>query len=611
MKTMKFLMVIFFSVCLIVPSITLAKGYMGGKGKTVVDEGEPPDDAEMPDDIEGPLNDNMSTSGALFGDLYKILRYQGGETHTEYIFTYDDVGRILSVTEDTEATAVGGEPVLSDGLGFYAAEVINGENVTYELGWAPYPSQCVQPVADYEKWGDIWGDPEKPFNALPLVMTYDATWTRTECAVGELVGLPVVDDITGAITTEINDYFIPPCDDVANNPGQCTWNGVVYCDGVLWADLVDEPHFGRLNLSRAPEAVLQAAFDEAISNINAASEISRDPAGRLLLTTDIYEEFPTYLNEECQPQIVETVTKAIDSPLENLALYVKLLQDGHLVTPGDEREPIDRSPYGGIPLWKMLELEDGPSDDLRPTVDIAKLAGFFPALVNVTQVTYYTYYACFTEGGAQTACMCWNPDPVQPELEGEWVMCDNVVSRDLVVVATEDDCLGSGCEGPFTGLMTDGDYAPDVADLDFAAAFLAAAAPKYDSIGPDMVVYLNSILGINKVVGTSEDGTIDYSKFPVYFNYDAIEGYDREGNFNDRAKPTILVDQGGGTWAETEVPLMDPILGVQFQDLGVDGATGLPSGSPATVDYLGFTQMADDNLSTIKLIHTYQIPGLR
>ena len=171
--------------------------------------------------------------------------------------------------------------------------------------------------------------------------------------------------------------------------------------------------------------------------------------------------------------------------------------------------------------------------------------------------------------------------------------------------------------------MTDGTAYANAADLDFAASFLAAAAPKYDSIGPDMVVYLNSILGVNKVVGTSEDGLTDYSKFPVYFSYDAINEtagtyYIRADNFNARTQPTILIESlTPGIWKETSVSLTDPDLGVQFQNLGVDGDTGFPlldsNGNrlPATVDFLGFTQMADDNLSTIKLVHTYQIPGLR
>ncbi len=128
-----------------------------------------------------------------------------------------------------------------------------------------------------------------------------------------------------------------------------------------------------------------------------------------------------------------TVKKAIDSPLENVALYVKLMQDGHLVTPADEREPIDRSKNGGIPIWKMLELEDGPADAaLRPTIDIAKMRDLkegYPvdglgSLVDVEDVDYLTYYQCVdVDGEISTPCMCWDTDPVQPELDQVLVTC--------------------------------------------------------------------------------------------------------------------------------------------------------------------------------------------
>ena len=141
--------------------------------------------------------------------------------------------------------------------------------------------------------------------------------------------------------------------------------------------------FGRLNISRSPEAVLQSAFDEAINNINSPDTIAIeiDAAGRLLLTKNVYDRSCWSINElqeiARRACLIGTVKKAIDSPLENVALYVKLMQDGHLVTPADERMPIDRSKNGGIPLWKMLELTDGPAAKaLRPTIDIAKMNSF-------------------------------------------------------------------------------------------------------------------------------------------------------------------------------------------------------------------------------------------
>lgn len=624
---------------LALPAMSFAGGgFMGGQGN-IVDEVSS-DETEVPVDVEtdGPLNDNMSSQGKLFGDLYKILRYQGSE-ESKLIPEVDNYGAPLLTDEDgvpdpidgtqklvSGPAPVGGEPVLSGGYGYYAKEVVVGEVVTYEVATSPYPSQCVQPLADYSKWGDIWGDPAKQ-NTLPLIITYDATWGRSECAVGQVIGEPTVNE-DGTLNLNVDEYFIEP---------NGSWNGVVYCDGILWTDLIDEVSFGRLNLSRSPEAVLQASFDEAISSINNADIIEIDATGRLLLTTDIYAEFATAVDTGsvdpiCVAEKIKTVTKAIDSPLENLALYVKLMQDGHLVTPGDERAPIDRSLNGGIPLWKMLELEDGPSTALRPTIDITKMREWgLDNLVDVTEGPCYTYFQCYkVDGTPADECLCQNDD-------GESVTCSDVDSRELIAVAECPD--DTECDGPFIGIMTDDEtITPAGADFDFAAAFLAAAADKTGDIGVDMVVYLNSILGINKVIGYSEyyvDGNptadaINYAKNPVYFNYGEAEGvseylrgnvFTKRGQVQTRGgegdpsiydgKVKVLLESttNPGNWAETPLPIID---NVTFDNIGLSTTNGFPDGvNPAADDILGFSQMADDDLSVIEFIHTYQIPGLR
>lgn len=77
------------------------------------------------------------------------------------------------------------------------------------------------------------------------------------------------------------------------------------------AELVQEIEFGRLNIGRAPDTVLAAGYEEAISAINASSDFSLDAAGRLVL-------------------LVGGEPKTIDSARENLALYYQLLSDGYL-----------------------------------------------------------------------------------------------------------------------------------------------------------------------------------------------------------------------------------------------------------------------------------------
>lgn len=603
-------------------NIFAGKGFMGGAGDVTVNNLIPTVEANtaeegVPDTVTGPLSDNKSTSGQLFGDLYKLLRYQGHES-TKMIPEVDAYGKPICRSGGVitpcgvgkqnlvpGSKPIGGEPILSAGYGIYAKEITSSTGaVSYVQANAPYPSQCVQPTANYAKWGDIR---EKSGtitgNTLPLIMLYDPTWGRTECAVGKLES-STVDSITGELTTVINEYFI--------QPGE-TFNDKKYCEGVKWIDMVEEVDFGRLNLSRSPEAVLQAAFDEAINAINNANSISLDSAGRLLLTSTVYSETEmTTTSDGCAIPVATTVVKAIDSPLENLALYVKLMKDGHLITPGDERSPIDRSEYGGIPLWKMLELTDGPSTALRPTVDITKLNATFPDLVDAaTFYYYYTDYQCYNDTGVAVDCLCYIPQSDGSEKTG---MCTDVVTRKLIVTTTPDSSCPDG-KTCWYGIPTDLPPAVKGNDFKFAAAFLAAAADKTGVISADMVVYINSILGINKVIGYSAydaegnpaPGAVNYSVNPVYFNFSEMLPYNRMATMASRGTVTVLQGDKGGPWTESPVAINDENI-IPFRNLTLNSEY-LPNQSIAEEDILGFTQMADDNLGVINFIHTYQIPS--
>lgn len=110
-----------------------------------------------------------------------------------------------------------------------------------------------------------------------------------------------------------------------------------------WVQTVD---FGRLNLGRAPDAVLEHSFDEAIKAMNAAIAIGTDPVGRLMLT------------------LADGTVKTIDSPSENLALYIKMLKDGHWIT--ENTEPSGQG--GGPPAGKGPPEGDGPSTEPRPVL---------------------------------------------------------------------------------------------------------------------------------------------------------------------------------------------------------------------------------------------------
>lgn len=95
-------------------------------------------------------------------------------------------------------------------------------------------------------------------------------------------------------------------------------------DGELppeYTDDVIEAEFGRLSVGRSPSKVTEHALDEALSKLTAATTVSVDLAGRL---------------------VVDGAT--IDSPLENLALYIALMTDDPaLQVPviADKLEPFD------------------------------------------------------------------------------------------------------------------------------------------------------------------------------------------------------------------------------------------------------------------------------
>lgn len=85
-----------------------------------------------------------------------------------------------------------------------------------------------------------------------------------------------------------------------------------------WGEEVNEVDSGRLNLARSSQDVLDAAYEEALSTINKGTSITLDPAGRLVMLDLVEDEF------------VIAAEKTIDSPLENLALYQRLLLEGCL-----------------------------------------------------------------------------------------------------------------------------------------------------------------------------------------------------------------------------------------------------------------------------------------
>ena len=90
-----------------------------------------------------------------------------------------------------------------------------------------------------------------------------------------------------------------------------------------------EVDFGRTNVVRSPTTVLQQQLDDVVVNLSTADCISLDPAGRLVTSIVVPG------TED--PLVPEVLSGAIDSPLQNLAIYWQLMQTGYL---GTEAAPL-------------------------------------------------------------------------------------------------------------------------------------------------------------------------------------------------------------------------------------------------------------------------------
>ena len=85
-----------------------------------------------------------------------------------------------------------------------------------------------------------------------------------------------------------------------------------------YATCANEADFGRTNLSRAKEDVLDSQLEDVVVNLAIADCTTLDPAGRMV--------YSRYVGDEL-------VTGTIDSPLQNLSVYKHLVRDGTIGVP--------------------------------------------------------------------------------------------------------------------------------------------------------------------------------------------------------------------------------------------------------------------------------------
>jgi len=133
-------------------------------------------------------------------------------------------------------------------------------------------------------------------------------------------GVPIMVEIAG-------EWYVQPLDEFEEVLER--WDEESTDDEELWGELVDSEaaitvEFGRLNIVRSPESVLDQAFDEAMKTLN--------PDGTTTIDVDIRLDFcgrlSAYTLGEDGPGGDGEIIKTIDSPRENMALYKYVMNNG-------------------------------------------------------------------------------------------------------------------------------------------------------------------------------------------------------------------------------------------------------------------------------------------
>lgn len=333
------------------------------------------------------------------------------------------------------------------------------------------------------------------------------------------------------------------------------------CDAADPTAVVEVDYFGRLSGGRTKERNGRMHFDEVISSIKDADvgRIGQDQTGRLRL------------GYECAPNADGNLRcatwRTIDSPMENLALYSRLMKYGHLQTDPQE---VDTFAHG----------------------DPAAGTQYHPALAAAD-------YAKFDAGMRH----------LLPRGEDE--------------LSPADTCFGSG-EGFNAGCA--GGERLGSRDFIRAGSFMAAAASKTGVITVDLVQYMNRIL---KVTVDTEISTANVFTLPALVrdcgggegaDYLPVEectiseatagmpapADERFVNFRatnylrsawrDRQLDVLKPIAGTNRWQEVRVNLMDYLGDVNGQQQAA--VTGLD----------GFVLATSDGLRAVEFLHNYEIP---
>lgn len=398
-------------------------------------------------------------------------------------------------------------------------------------------------------------------------------------------------------------------------------------------DLVEEVnYFGRLNGGRTKERNHRMHFNEVISNIKQADMVRLEETGRLELGFNCSDFGKTPCGEWA----------TIDSPMESMALYVRVMKYGHIATDPYE---IDTWALGDPKLPKQFHPALAEEDWEKSTNSVANLRPNNGK--NFSDCWDYDAAEMFTDSDGDST---W--DSAEPffDIDKDGEFDDGSTGRPEPFTdlnengfwdPAEDfvDDNGNGVADEFAFLCGDPE---ELSNQDFVsgAIHIAAAANKTGKITVDLTQCMNRILKITK---KTQATAATLHTLPALYRDCWSAEFDpadppEEGPLTDPeydtertivpAYPTLtpeyelypdiqerFVDFSGRTEYERDFEKVSVILNSSEStwllavDQSLNGWVGLVNGSGFAVsDIGGFAATGNDVLRAIEYVHNYDPP---
>jgi hypothetical protein len=376
--------------------------------------------------------------------------------------------------------------------------------------------------------------------------------------------------------------------------------------------VVEVDYFGRLNGGRTKERNNRMHFNEVLSSIKVAGYVKEGPAGRLTLGYDCVPPNPGN-------QVKCEEWSTVDSPMESLGLYSRLMKYGHFQTNPWE---LDEWHAGDPKLPVQYQPALGPEDYAKFHRSLQHL---LPSVADP--------WACFTD---ENDNLIWEPTEPFTDLEPFNGVYD-VGERFMDINA--NDVRDDGGDA-FIETCMDRESLDD-RDFTRAGSFLGAAANKTGKSTRDLIQYVNRILKITKKTphteptldalpaivrecgvgeGWEEDPTGDDQVEPPYTEvcsedpaYPEIENGEYFPDVLEKFVDFAAAEYDRMDWRNEDVEVIRPGLSEESwtEDkawlMGWLGYANGPAGAPIE-DIDAFLEATSDAIRSIQFLHNYSIP---